>query len=91
MPEIPEKIELTHHHNEEFGVKAIATVFGSPDEIAYFITDSKTRSMWDINLSSVNETGKDQLSISYSKIENGSVQSSLDQVKFTYTETFLNG
>ena len=72
-------------------MKAIATVFGSPDEIAYFITDSKTRSMWDINLSSVNETGKDQLSISYSKIENGSVQSSLDQVKFTYAETFLNG
>lgn len=73
MPEIPEKIELTHHHNEEYGVKAITTVFSSPDEIAYYITDLKTRSMWDMNLSSINETSKDQLSISYSKIENGSV------------------
>jgi hypothetical protein len=71
MPEIPEKIELTHHHNEEYGVKAIARVFSSPDEIAYFITDSKTRAMWDMNSSSINETCKDQLSISYSKIENG--------------------
>ena len=73
MPEIPEKKELTHHHNEEYGVKAITTVFSSPDEIAYYITDLKTRSMWDMNLSSINETIKDQLSISYSKIENGSV------------------
>ena len=39
MPEIPEKMELTHHHNEEFGVKAIVTVYSSPDEIAYYITD----------------------------------------------------
>jgi hypothetical protein len=85
-------LTLNHHQHENEWIKASTTIQGLADDIAKIITDERRRHMWDINTQHVQKRDDGSIAVSYIFTDtNGQLQTSLEVLKHTFSETFING
>ena len=77
---------------DTYEIRAMTVVQALPEEIAQVLVDHTKRMLWDLNSTQVVKTGSgDNLLVSYEKVCLGKNAGSNLELKYSFSETFMNG